>query len=98
MRAQRSIRGTHTLTLVDPGLRIRKRLAVQNIAAEMNVYSILDRYCRGNQSYADHYVCLWEVIPEEIVGHWDWNGLATNYCGPYTSGEPPPPPPPVRKI
>ena len=79
-RAQRPSRGTKTLTVVDPGLRIRKRLSVLKIAAEMDFYPILDPYGRGDQYYADHYVCLWEVTPEEILAHWDWSDLAIDDC------------------
>ena len=79
-RSHRPGRGTQTLTVVDPGLRIRKKLPVLNIAAEMDFYHIENPYGRGNQYYTDHYICLWEVTPEEIVGHWDWNDLTINDC------------------
>lgn len=75
LRAQRTYRGPHTLTVVDPNTRIRNGLPVLHVADEMKHYGIADPYGKLNEYYEDHYVCLWEVTKEEIVGHWQWNDL-----------------------
>lgn len=28
--------------------------------------------------YIDHYVCLWQVTEEEVVGQWPWKDLVKN--------------------
>lgn len=69
-------RGDQTLTVVDPKSRIRNGLPVLDVLTEMEYYSIPDPYRRGSAYYIEHYVCLWEVTAEEIVGHWKWHELA----------------------
>ncbi|KIX00241.1 uncharacterized protein Z518_10380 [Rhinocladiella mackenziei CBS 650.93] len=32
-----------------------------------------DPYNQGYRYYRNHYLCLWEVTEEEIVGHYVWN-------------------------
>jgi len=71
-------RGSQTLTVVDPNTRIADRLPILDVLAEMNHYGIEDPYGKSNQYYIDHYVCLWEVPEQEIIGHWEWNDLAPN--------------------
>ncbi|KAH6879867.1 hypothetical protein B0T10DRAFT_519951 [Thelonectria olida] len=71
-------RGPHTLTVIHPGVRRRKRLPILDVGAEMDHYSIPNPYGRLNEYYKDHYVCLWEVTAAEIVGHWPWNSLSSN--------------------
>jgi hypothetical protein len=75
MRTRNNNRGPQTLTVIDPDIRIRRGLPVLDIAAEMVYYSIPDPYCQGNQYHDNHYICLWEVTPEEVVGHWEWDEL-----------------------
>lgn len=41
-------------------------------------YGVADPYGNAYQYFTDEYLCLWEVTPEEIVGHWDWMTIATN--------------------
>jgi hypothetical protein len=78
MRTRNNNRGLQTLTVIDPDIRIRRGLPVLDIAAEMEYYSIQDPYDQGYQYYDNHYICLWEVTPEEVVGHWEWDEWATN--------------------
>jgi hypothetical protein len=75
MRTRNNNRGPQTLTVIDPDIRIRRGLPVLDIAAEMKYYSIPDPYHQGYQYYDNHYICLWEVTPEEVVGHWEWDEL-----------------------
>jgi hypothetical protein len=77
-RAQQGNRGLHTLTVIDPGVRLQKGLPILGVAAEMEYYSIPDPYYEGNRFYVDQYICLWEVTPEEVVGHWEWDEWANN--------------------
>ncbi|KAJ4340198.1 hypothetical protein N0V95_007579 [Ascochyta clinopodiicola] len=75
-RETKGNRGTQTLTVIDPSTRIKNGLPTLDVAAEMKHYSIPDPYDQGNQYYVNHYVCLWEVTPDEVVGHWGWDELA----------------------
>jgi hypothetical protein len=69
-------RGARTLTVVDPNTRLNNGLPILDVVAEMEHYGIQDPYSKGNRYYIDHYVCLWEVTEEEIVGHYEWEELA----------------------
>jgi hypothetical protein len=69
-------RGVQTLTVIDPAARLRTGLPILDVAAEMEYYCIPDPYKKGSKYYVNHYVCLWEVNEEEIVGHYGWEELA----------------------
>ena len=71
-------RGKQTLTVIDPSSRAKNGLPTLDVATEMQHYSISDPYNQGNQYYIDHYICLWEVTPDEVVGHWQWDDLAAS--------------------
>ncbi|KAF7717832.1 Uncharacterized protein PECH_000078 [Penicillium ucsense] len=46
--------------------------------SELKYYKVQDP-CRGAYSYyKDEYLCLWEVTPDEVVAHWDWDVLIEN--------------------
>ena len=75
-RDRKRNRGEQYVTIIDPGSRIKNNLPVLDVAAEMKQYSIRDPYNRGGEYYDNHYVCLWEVTPEELVGQWTWEELA----------------------
>lgn len=77
-RANRSRRGAQTLTVLDPNARIADGLPILDVRAEMNNYGIPDPYRRSDEYYIDHYVCVWEVTEQEIIGHWEWNDLVAN--------------------
>ncbi|QKX62542.1 uncharacterized protein TRUGW13939_09703 [Talaromyces rugulosus] len=70
-------RGTQTITVVNPNARIAKGLPVLDMMNEMDYYDVPNPY--GRISYfEDHYLCLWEITDDEIVGHWDWGDLSKN--------------------
>ncbi|KAK6365167.1 hypothetical protein LTS17_011399 [Exophiala oligosperma] len=69
-------RGPFTLTVIDPDERIRKGLPVLNVGREMEEYNVRDPYI--NVGYSHHYICLWEVTPGEVVGHWKWEAIVMN--------------------
>jgi hypothetical protein len=77
-RSGQSNRGVQYLTVIDPSTRVRNGLPVLDVAAEMEYYSIPDPYRMNKKYYVGSYVCLWEVAKEEVVGHWEWDELATN--------------------
>jgi hypothetical protein len=41
----------------------------------MDHYEVKDPYGKSNQYYINHYLCLWEVTGQEIIGHWEWADL-----------------------
>lgn len=55
-----------------------KCLPILDIAAEMAHYGVQDPYGKSNQYYVDHYLCVWEVSKQEIIGHWRWEKLAAD--------------------
>lgn len=71
-------RRQQTVTVVNPNVRIRKDLPILDISAEMDYYEVQDPYGMSNKYYKDHFLCLWEVLEDEIVGHWGWEDLAAN--------------------
>lgn len=71
-------RRQQTLTVVNPNVRIKKGLPILDISAEMDHYGVQDPYGMSNQYYKDHFLCLWEVLEDEIVGHWEWDDLVAN--------------------
>ncbi|OAQ88855.1 hypothetical protein VFPFJ_07320 [Purpureocillium lilacinum] len=70
-------RGPHKLIAINPGVREAKGLPVLDVGAEMEHYGIEDPY-DDSDYYENHYACLWEVTPEEIVGQWTWKKLMKN--------------------
>lgn len=66
-------RGDQHVIIVDPRIRLEIGLPVLHYKEEMAYYEIQSRY---EYDYWDgHYLCLWEVTPEEVVGVWEWNDL-----------------------
>ena len=76
-RSQRG-RDPQTLTVIDPEVRIRSGLPILDISSEMQYYGIEDPYGKSNLYYKDHFVCLWQVTAEEVVGSWEWDDLRTD--------------------
>ncbi|KAF3484304.1 uncharacterized protein GIQ15_03628 [Arthroderma uncinatum] len=72
-RAQK--RGSQTITALNPNVRAKNGLPILNMDKEMRFYGVPDPYGKSNEYYKNHYVCLWEVAKEEIVGHWEWADL-----------------------
>jgi hypothetical protein len=69
-------RGDQTLVVIDPRRRFELGLPIIRAEEEMRYYHVDDPYRRDYQYYENHYLCLWEVTPEEVVGTWDWNELS----------------------
>lgn len=44
----------------------------------MKRYNISDPYGVNGQYYTNHYVCVWTVAADEVVGHWQWSNLASD--------------------
>ncbi|KAL4937570.1 hypothetical protein BDV06DRAFT_71041 [Aspergillus oleicola] len=65
-------RGRQRLIVINPNVRIAKQLPFLKMKLEMMRYNIRDPYGRSYKYYDDHYITLWEVTPEEVVGRWDW--------------------------
>lgn len=66
-------RGDQYIVAVDPRIRLEAGLPVLHCKEEMEYYEVQSRY-RGDY-WDGHYLCLWEVTPEEVVGVWEWNDL-----------------------
>jgi hypothetical protein len=64
------------LTLIDPQTRLRLQLPILKFVDEFKHYKLY------NPSRADvttgHWMCLWEVTPEEVVWTWNWDELKDN--------------------
>ncbi|RAK81891.1 uncharacterized protein BO72DRAFT_180675 [Aspergillus fijiensis CBS 313.89] len=75
-----SKRGSQTITVVNANVRVDKGLPVLNMADEMRYYGVSDPYNRRDEYYRNHYICLWEITEEEIVGNWEWDELLRNGC------------------
>lgn len=71
----RAHRGTQTVTAINPRARREKGLPILELHDEMEYYGVEDPYHRNNQYYHNHYLCLWEVTEDEIVGHWTWSEI-----------------------
>ncbi|KAM0439613.1 hypothetical protein ACHAPT_000705 [Fusarium lateritium] len=77
LRRTRLGRARQIITVIDPEVRLSAGWPVVCVGQEMRYYG-LDRDCydKPPQVHDDHYVCLWRVENEEIVNHWDWDGLS----------------------
>lgn len=68
-------RGDQKLTVINPNIRLRNGLPILDLAAEMEYYDILNPYGERDKYCVGHYICLWQVTKEEIIGHWNWDEL-----------------------
>ena len=66
-------RGDQKIVAVDPRIRLELGLPVLRYSEEIAHYRIETPY--AHEYWCDHYLCLWEVTPEEVVGVWDWDDL-----------------------
>lgn len=66
-------RGDQRIVVIDPRLRINLGLPVLSYREEAAYYNIKARY--SLDYLQDHYLCLWEVTPDEVVGTWSWSDL-----------------------
>jgi hypothetical protein len=68
-------RGTQTLTAINPNIRLGSGLPILDLDTEMEHYKISNPYGNRGKYSVDHYICLWQVTDEEIIGHWNWDKL-----------------------
>lgn len=66
-------RGDQKIVVVDPQARFQLGLPILSCSDEMAHYDIQSRYQRNY--WHNHYLCLWEVTPQEVVDIWDWTDL-----------------------
>lgn len=66
-------RGDQNIVVIDPWYRLQRGLPILDMGKEMEEYGVKRPY-RENY-YTDHYICLWEVTPAEVVGTWSCNDL-----------------------
>jgi len=72
-------RGDQNLVVIDPEYRLKLGLPILDMGKEMEVYGVKDPYPYSTKNYfLDHYLCLWEVTPAEVVGIWSWGELRGN--------------------
>ncbi|KAL3474608.1 hypothetical protein BJX99DRAFT_174895 [Aspergillus californicus] len=79
VQRRESNRGPQTLTVINPNVRRHLGLPVLHMGSELIYYGIPDPYSRNDAYYKRHYLCLFEVTAQEIVGHWDWDDLDGNW-------------------
>lgn len=74
-RSSKGGRMSQMLVVVDPRTRLKLGLSILSCRDEMHFYGVRPpgRYMAGH--WRDHYLCLWEVTPEEVVGIWRWDEL-----------------------
>jgi hypothetical protein len=64
------------VTLVDPQARLRLRLPILRFADEFQHYKLYNP--TRIDVLTSHWICLWEVTPDEVVWTWDWDDLKGN--------------------
>ncbi|KAF5659738.1 hypothetical protein FHETE_9287 [Fusarium heterosporum] len=70
-------RGNQTITVIDPTVRLEAGLPVVCFGDESKYYGVKNPYNSiSDEELSNHYVCLWRVEAEEIVGHLDWDELS----------------------
>ena len=72
---RRPKRGNQYFIAIDPRHRLRRGLPILDMGKEMELYGVEDPYPDRDNYFVDHYVCLWEVTPAEVVGTWRWDEL-----------------------
>lgn len=75
-RANNKSRGDQWIVVVDPRSRFELRLPKMRYSEEMTHCSIERPY--GRDYWSNHYLCVWEVTPEEVVAVWRWEDLSIN--------------------
>ncbi|GAB7325653.1 hypothetical protein MBLNU13_g09631t1 [Cladosporium sp. NU13] len=66
-------RGDQHIVVIDPWYRLQRGLPILDMGKEMEEYGVKNPY--REDYYTDHYICLWEVTPEEVVDTWSCNCL-----------------------
>ncbi len=78
-RRTRRGRSLQRIVVIDPRIRLELGLPILHCGAEMAHYQVKAPYSRDY--WQNHYLCLWEVTPAEVVGIWEWDDLqrSTNW-------------------
>jgi hypothetical protein len=66
-------RGDQNLVVIDPRYRLQRGLPILDMGEEMKRYGVGNPY--QHDYYSDHYLCIWEITPGEVVGTWRWDEL-----------------------
>ncbi|KAG8359709.1 hypothetical protein FVEN_g2522 [Fusarium venenatum] len=77
-RRTRPYRENQTVVVIDPVVRLEAKRPVINYGDEIRYYSIDVPYNLYKKELDNHYICLWEVKAEEVVGRWSWDDLSLN--------------------
>jgi hypothetical protein len=77
-RSTRPYREDQTIVAIDPAVRLEAQRPVINYGDEIRYYNIEVPYRLSQEELNSHYICLWEVRADEIVGRWSWNELSSN--------------------
>jgi hypothetical protein len=67
------------VTLVNPRARLRLHLPILRFADEFQHYKLYNP--TRSDFFSSHWICLWEVTPDEVVWTWDWDDLKGNPQG-----------------
>ncbi|KAM0561025.1 hypothetical protein ACHAPJ_003525 [Fusarium lateritium] len=71
-------RRNQTIAVVDPAVRLEAGWPVVCFGKEIGHYVIKVPYRITDEELNNHYICLWRVMSNEIVGHWNWDDLSPN--------------------
>ncbi|GKU04059.1 hypothetical protein FLAG1_06552 [Fusarium langsethiae] len=77
-RRTRPYRGNQTIVVIDPVVRLEAHRPVINYGDEIRYYNIKVPYNLSQEELDSHYICLWKVKADEVVGHWSWDELSSN--------------------
>lgn len=73
LRANKPKRGPQMIVAVNPNVRVAKGSPIINAATEMARYDVRSPY--AVDYWDDHYICLWFINANEVVGRWNWDEL-----------------------
>ncbi|KAK6710512.1 hypothetical protein SNK03_004939 [Fusarium graminearum] len=58
-------------------VRLEAHRPVIKYGEEKRYYNIKVPYNLSQKELDSHYICLWEVRADEVVGHWSWDELSS---------------------
>ncbi|KAF5239385.1 hypothetical protein FAUST_4950 [Fusarium austroamericanum] len=76
-RRTQPYRKNQTIVVIDPMVRLEAHRLVINYGEEKRYYNIKVPYNLSQKELDSHYICLWEVRADEVVGHWSWDELSS---------------------
>lgn len=77
LRKRNPCRRHQSILVIDPAVRIEAQRPVINFGEEMRYYDIKDPYDLPQKELDSHYICLWKVKADEVVGRWHWDELSS---------------------